>query len=596
MRGKKRSFFFCDWAADNASFLEEQKNTDLIRWSDKGDSFIVLDEDEFAKTLIPELFKHNNYASFVRQLNMYGFHKRVGLSDNSMKASERKNKSPSEYYNPFFRRGHPNLLWLINKPKSGNKSKKGKKEDGDADSEEEVGIEDMAGQSFVGPATQHVASSLAGEVVPLQKKDLQAVREQLGELQQKQRAISAAINKLNHDHNNLSTIFQNMHARHETSINAILSFLANVFRKQLEEQGAAQSVTELLASIMPNAQVPQGNVYDLSDLGDLGDFVPQQTPSSTAVSPLRRPQRLLPPIPNPGNVTAMSSPASNTSPATFNHELPSGQMGSVTELYDTPSDTTSPNYLQQELQKNPQERMMKIIQDTNAATTPSPVDLPPMGARTPVNLSNDQRDKVLSIMSGMRTPPAPVAGGAPAPAPAPAPGTLPGTTPNLRSPILPSIPRASINEIKATQQEIQALQRMQEEQDAKIEDLNQILGPLSPSGRVTPMGESGAGIPEQDYFDVNQYLNTNAFDLNFGGGDYNVPDPGPVDGNDYNFTLDGVFDPGAAALFGPGPLAPGVKTQEGGNTTPSPAGTEEIMRSGVDTTTPMRDNKRRRVE
>lgn len=50
------------------SFLEDGKNTDLIRWSDDGNSFIVLDEDEFAKTLIPELFKHNNYASFVRQL------------------------------------------------------------------------------------------------------------------------------------------------------------------------------------------------------------------------------------------------------------------------------------------------------------------------------------------------------------------------------------------------------------------------------------------------------------------------------------------------------------------------------------------------
>ena len=35
-----------------SSFLEEAKNTDLIRWSQQGDSFIVLDEDEFAKTLI----------------------------------------------------------------------------------------------------------------------------------------------------------------------------------------------------------------------------------------------------------------------------------------------------------------------------------------------------------------------------------------------------------------------------------------------------------------------------------------------------------------------------------------------------------------
>ncbi|KAL5685038.1 hypothetical protein EMGR_004688 [Emarellia grisea] len=49
-----------------SSFLNESKNTDLIRWSDNGNSFIVLDEDEFAKILILELFKHNNYASFVR--------------------------------------------------------------------------------------------------------------------------------------------------------------------------------------------------------------------------------------------------------------------------------------------------------------------------------------------------------------------------------------------------------------------------------------------------------------------------------------------------------------------------------------------------
>ncbi len=78
--------------------------------------FVVLDEDEFAKTLIPELFKHNNYASFVRQLNMYGFHKRVGLSDNSMKASERKTRA-QRILQPVLPARHPNLLWLINKQK-----------------------------------------------------------------------------------------------------------------------------------------------------------------------------------------------------------------------------------------------------------------------------------------------------------------------------------------------------------------------------------------------------------------------------------------------------------------------------------------------
>lgn len=98
---------------------------DLIRWSDDGNSFIVLDEDKFARTLIPELFKHNKYSSFVRQLNMYGFHKRFRLSDNSMKASETKAKAPSEYYNQYFKRGLHDLLWLIQKPKSPTTGPKG---------------------------------------------------------------------------------------------------------------------------------------------------------------------------------------------------------------------------------------------------------------------------------------------------------------------------------------------------------------------------------------------------------------------------------------------------------------------------------------
>ena len=36
----------------------------------EGNSFLVLDEQHFAKEILPKFFKHNNMASFIRQLNM----------------------------------------------------------------------------------------------------------------------------------------------------------------------------------------------------------------------------------------------------------------------------------------------------------------------------------------------------------------------------------------------------------------------------------------------------------------------------------------------------------------------------------------------
>lgn len=49
----------------------------LIAWTDAGanSSFSVLDPTEFSRTVLPQFFKHNKWQSFVRQLNMYGFHK-----------------------------------------------------------------------------------------------------------------------------------------------------------------------------------------------------------------------------------------------------------------------------------------------------------------------------------------------------------------------------------------------------------------------------------------------------------------------------------------------------------------------------------------
>merc|ERR1719386_336581 len=44
-------------------------------WSDAGDTMVIYDAEKFVAEIIPQYFKHNNFRSFVRQLNFYGFRK-----------------------------------------------------------------------------------------------------------------------------------------------------------------------------------------------------------------------------------------------------------------------------------------------------------------------------------------------------------------------------------------------------------------------------------------------------------------------------------------------------------------------------------------
>ncbi|KAK0610461.1 hypothetical protein B0T17DRAFT_500345 [Bombardia bombarda] len=55
--------------------LEDPSYHSVVRWSPDGDSFVVLENEKFTKTILPKHFKHSNFASFVRQLNKYDFHK-----------------------------------------------------------------------------------------------------------------------------------------------------------------------------------------------------------------------------------------------------------------------------------------------------------------------------------------------------------------------------------------------------------------------------------------------------------------------------------------------------------------------------------------
>lgn len=57
------------------TLVDDEESNEIVSWSDDGGSFVVWNANTFAKDILPKYFKHNNFASFVRQLNTYGFRK-----------------------------------------------------------------------------------------------------------------------------------------------------------------------------------------------------------------------------------------------------------------------------------------------------------------------------------------------------------------------------------------------------------------------------------------------------------------------------------------------------------------------------------------
>ena len=541
-----------------SSFLDEDRNTDLIRWTSSGNSFVVLDEDEFARTLIPELFKHNNYASFVRQLNMYGFHKKVGLSDNSMRASERKNKSPSEYYNPYFKKGKPHLLWLIQKPKPAGKKRAEAQEDGNVDENGDE-IFDVDVTTPMNQAPDDSGGGMRNTRAPLMigpggngsgipHEDLSAVHQELQQIRQQQQIISGVIKKIRRDHEQLygqAAAFQELHSRHENSINAILTFLATVYNRSLEGHGA-QNLANLFAGAIPHDAQHQGSVVDVGDVS---------TPDGSASnSQLRRPVRRAPLL--------LKAPPANSKDSGYGHssdalraesgaglqqrpqtrssldtsqgntylqvDSPDARSGTVQEIFDQSGSNRSSESPQFSAKDGAQRQLtdhdiLSFINSENANGTnfgENRMDFPEAlshlqtaDGKSP--LTTNQRNNVLQM----------IANGSAA--------TSAGTNNNNNALTSPNAQVPDIPSWNATKEELDFLEKTLKEQDSKVANLSNMLQPLSPSGSIPGLTDSQTygGNANSDPLDFDQLFNSGDYfndngannDINFDGppGDFN---------------------------------------------------------------------------
>ncbi|EED91834.1 hypothetical protein THAPSDRAFT_22570 [Thalassiosira pseudonana CCMP1335] len=79
------------------AMLSDPEISSFITWMPHGRSFSVVDRENFAKYALPRYFGHDNFPSFVRIVNAWGFRRIVSGKDRD------------SYYHELFLRGRPDL-------------------------------------------------------------------------------------------------------------------------------------------------------------------------------------------------------------------------------------------------------------------------------------------------------------------------------------------------------------------------------------------------------------------------------------------------------------------------------------------------------
>ncbi|KAJ7046540.1 transcription factor Hsf1 [Mycena alexandri] len=288
--------------------VNDEKTNHLIQWSASGDTFLVFDQERFAREVLPHWFKHQNFASFVRQLNMYGFHKIPHLQQGVLKGT-----TDAEHWNfvhEKFRRDQPDLLHFIQRKK--------------------------------GPP---VADELdSGSTIPTnnaQVLDIQSIVGGIAAIKRHQTTISAELSELKRNNELLwqeSQAARSRHQKQQDTINRIVKFLAGVFG---HHAGSPVHKEDVVGSPPSRAVVPRKQSRLMIEGSMLDPRQVDEAESPAQIATIETPASAASPI-EPASPKA-TTPSLFDSPAPDHSSLPADDSSTTNVISTQPQYPQSPN-------------------------------------------------------------------------------------------------------------------------------------------------------------------------------------------------------------------------------------------------------------